>query len=315
MIWIIVLIIIIVIALAIMHTRETHPTIEREYREYLRSGQKTRIPFEIALRAWNRDARRWASRNRQIPGVGAGGPMRTRVCSWNVHSWTSADGMPVDVKAVMQVLRDINPDVLCLQEYQPNRAPNRALDAMFPYKFVEMITTHRDRAFGNTIYSKTPLTDMRVIDLPVDPDVGERRICQVVRIKGIQVYNVHLEVRSSYPDIHKYRYPQIDAVLRDARDAPGDNGTIVIGDFNAGCVSRKDRRFHEHIRRQGFASNMSGVGSTNIYGGFVDHAYTIDPVCLMGAYVYVTNISDHYPIIADVQQFVKSEKPYEHIPA
>lgn len=277
------------------------PTIWPEYISYLRSGQTTRIPFDVAKSGWDRDAKRFATRNNRLVGIRA-----PRLSSWNVHQWRHAAGIPASVDKITRDLHSIDADVLCLQEYMPRTDVDEVLDSIYPYKHITMM----DRNFGNAIFSRTPFVPAseRVINLPVDPEVNESRVCTVVQIiDGPTIMNTHLEVRNSYPYVHKYRYPQIDKIISEASRISGP--LILCGDFNAGVLSKVDHKFHDRIIESGFTrvpiNRKQSVANSNIYGGFVDHIY-VRNVNVSSIHTYFTNTSDHYPIITTAPVKIES---------
>jgi endonuclease/exonuclease/phosphatase family metal-dependent hydrolase len=292
MLLIIILVVILVIILALCEQRTS---IWKEYESYISSGQKSRIDFSVALAGWNRDARRFANVPNPHSGAGAGA---TRICTWNVHEWKHADGAQANIDEIKKVLCTIDADVLCLQEYQPRADVDGLLAGMYVDSFVELINDNV--AFGNAVFSRLPFSSSpRVMDLPVNPDVGERRIAIIVEIGSVRIANVHLEVRNNYPNVHEYRYPQIDAVLDSAPD-------VIVGDFNVGYVSGIDRKFHAHVKDSGWRNLWDGhfrkrAMLSNIYGGLVDHVYVRSVRSVYRSHAYVTNVSDHYPIIADIK--------------
>lgn len=294
----------------------TKPTIWKEYTQYLMSGQRRRISFDSALSAWNKDHKRFVRRNTKVPRTKVSPRICPRICTWNVHTWKKADGQYVAADQINRELGIINADILCLQEYSHRDDISAVLDSKYRYKFIQMIDT---MDFGNAIYSMKPIIGTRVISLPVHPEVNEQRICLVAQTYNIWILNTHLEVRNAYPHVHRYRYPQIDAILNELRsindiDAP----VVIVGDLNVGNKSKIDKKFHERITD---ASMCSAITSTrnrmrnlaynsNIYGGFVDHIYyNCNATGVTDVYEYFTDSSDHYPVIADIfyKQNIKSE--------
>jgi endonuclease/exonuclease/phosphatase family metal-dependent hydrolase len=289
------------------------PTIWSEYISYLQSGQRYRIPFDTAAGAWDMDAARWEHRNTYIP---ANAPGLHRIASWNVHQWKHADGTSVPIEKLRADIESINADVLCLQEFSKVPGVQKILADMYPYSFVEMVTDSGG-GFGNVIYSKVPMSNKRIIELPGDI---ERRICQHVTVKDTHIFNTHLEVRNNYPRIHSHRYPQINAIITEMQSLPDDARVVLCGDFNVGWSSVQDKDFHRTLMKAGYknvgawARRRAGamqigdhgahitnmVRNSSMYGGFIDHIYVLN-VAPIGFYELFTNTSDHYPIITDLR--------------
>jgi endonuclease/exonuclease/phosphatase family metal-dependent hydrolase len=306
-----------------MNARES-PTIWPAYTQYLNSGQRYRIPFDEALSAWNTDVQRWAYRNAQIPtrsARSARSARAIRVTSWNVHQWRRADGTPAGADQLAADLATIDADVLCLQEY----APTEALAERYPYSVVEMLYDHGG-GFGNAIFSKYPITQQRVIELPTTPPVLERRVCMHAQIavpgETLHVFNTHLEVRNDYPDVHRYRYPQLHRIIEAMNATPGR--VILCGDFNTGWNSEVDRQLHRELTAAGYRNagayarqaqhvHTNMVRNTSLYGGFVDHIYVRAKRAkraerIVGFYELFTNASDHYPVIVDIDAYAHTSK-------
>jgi len=325
MIWVIVLLIlIIIIATLIMSSAQNKkPTIWNEYIAYLRSGQKNRIPHDLALQGWNIDAKRFASRNnavQTIPGFPeSSGFPKSRICSWNVHTWKKANGVNVGAEQIERDINYINADILCLQEYVNREDISAVLDKKYPYKVVQLINGSWSTDFGNAIYSKQPITEKHYLELPVDPEANEKRICLMARIgngtDGMWIMNAHLEVRNSYPNVHKYRYPQLDCILSEANKLQGR--VIILGDFNVGNLSKMDKRFHQNLKDNGWSTPKDAgviynntVYNSNMYGGFVDHIYfRKGETNVYGFYEYFTDASDHYPVIIDSYNMIMPDMP------
>lgn len=296
-----VIVAVIVLAMIVRARGAARPTIWREYVQYLRSGQQARISFDVALAGWERDAKRFVHRNaRRVNRT----DHSLCVTSWNVHQWKHAGGDDVSVEQIESDIRAIDADVLCLQEYMPREDIDEALSRVYPHRVVEMV--HPE--YGNAILSRIPfdIEGARVIDLPNDTTgPSDRRVCVIVEIRGIVIVNTHLEVRNDYPYVHKYRYPQIDTILRElSNDRINDRTIVLCGDFNVGIVSRIDREFHKCIEKAGFTRvPVRNLWSSSIYGGIVDHIYIRSPdesVSRGDGRVYFTNASDHYPVDACV---------------
>lgn len=289
----VILVIVLAMIVRVRSISRARPTIWRSYVQYLRSGQQARIPFDDALAGWERDAKRFARRNaRQVDRT----DHSLCVASWNVHQWKHANGEDVSVEQIESDIRAIDADVLCLQEYMPREDIDDALSRVYPHRVVEMV--HPE--YGNAILSRIPFDSegARVIDLPNDPSgPSDRRVCIIVEIRGVVIANTHLEVRNDYPYVHKYRYPQIDTILRELSN---DRPIVLCGDFNVGIVSRIDREFHKCIEEAGFIRvSVRNLWSSSIYGGIVDHIYIRSPDesgSRGEGRAYFTNASDHYPI-------------------
>jgi endonuclease/exonuclease/phosphatase family metal-dependent hydrolase len=252
-----------------------------------------RIPFHEAQDAWNDDARRFAWKNDEIRATRSG---QVRIATWNVHQWKHPDGNWISNEKVNRAISSINADILCLQEFTDENLPS-AIPDMYPHKFVEY-TVAGYNGFANAIFSKHPILDQHVIELP---NGGiERRICLRASILGFNIYNAHLEVRGgSDGDIHKYRRPQMRAILEDIANR---NRVVLCGDFNVGTVAPEDAEFHSNIQMT--SNKPPRMISSSIYGGLVDHIYTSFDLRLASeaAAAYYSSLSDHYCLVLDIDK-------------
>src|SRR5437660_1581518 len=137
-----------------------------------------------------------------------------RVATWNVwgryHRWH--ERQPV----ILETLRSIDADVVCLQEAWANesRCQPEELSGALGMSFVyDAGFDMNGGTSGNAVLSRWPFTRHEVIELPmegggaVDTDVGERRLVTFAELDGprgpMQVFSVHLSWRADWSGVRQ----------------------------------------------------------------------------------------------------------------
>lgn len=177
--------------------------------------------------------------------VVASGGQTARVLTFNV--W----GNNHDLSQIETWLREVNPDLVLLQEISPAYAqetlPN-LLD-VYPYQFAQEDTT---RWGGNIVLSHYPIVEQGFLDLEGDGTPTQQRLVLDINGQPVAVYNVHLAFparapRFALPVDSFYARTALgyDAGLRNAQIrgllAALENEPypfIVGGDFNTSDQSR-----------------------------------------------------------------------------
>lgn len=192
-----------------------------------------------------------------------------RVVSWNIHWGCGKDGR-IRIHAIIEVLRKLNPDVVCLQEVAANHPElegsatsnqfKQLAGAFGGYRSIDQPTSelYRNnvpRLFGNLILSKYRITQVYRHLLPWPPDPSHppglpRGALEVVLDAPngkLRVVNTHLEYYSQvqrFEQVRRLKYLHWEACER-ARLAPPDPSldapyqlgarpatAIICGDFN-----------------------------------------------------------------------------------
>ncbi|MGZ8290224.1 MAG: endonuclease/exonuclease/phosphatase family protein [Telluria sp.] len=192
-----------------------------------------------------------------------------RVVSWNIH-WGCGKDSRIRIHAIIDVLRKLNPDIICLQEVAANHPElegnasanqfRQLAGAFGGYQPVleptsEIYQNNMPRQFGNLLLSKYRITQVHRHSLPWPPDesspAGMPRgmIETVVEAPGgkLRVLTTHLEYYSAMQrmaQVKHLKYLHWEACER-ARlyqpnttlDAPFQLGfrpgsAIYCGDFN-----------------------------------------------------------------------------------
>jgi endonuclease/exonuclease/phosphatase family metal-dependent hydrolase len=161
------------------------------------------------------------------------------IVSYNVHSGIGTDGR-FDLHRIGQVLQEIGPDIIALQECGDFRG---ATDhEQHPEHLAEMLgfhmaygpnVIHNGRRYGNAILSRLPILRSRNYDLSVKKDREARGAlrCDLQLDNGKQLHVFCLHLGLSVGE----RRAQEEALVLSAdilRDAVRDDPLIVCGDFN-----------------------------------------------------------------------------------
>ncbi|MEO2061905.1 MAG: endonuclease/exonuclease/phosphatase family protein [Christiangramia sp.] len=164
-----------------------------------------------------------------------------KVMAYNIHH-ANPPSKPdvIDINAIVNAIRNQNPDVVALQEVDVNTkrsgSINEAekiaeqLDMNF---FFGKAIDYDEGEYGVAILSKFPLSETVVNKLPVEAGTnGEPRILLTAKIKTPKGYEVrfgstHLDAQSASTN----RLVQIQEIIDIAKDE--DLPFIIAGDFNA----------------------------------------------------------------------------------
>ena len=163
--------------------------------------------------------------------------MELTLASYNIHSGIGTDGR-FDLHRVGEVLREINADVIALQEVGDFRGATSREDQ--PEHLAELLGLHmafgpnvvrNGRRYGNAILSRLPILNSKNYDLSVqrreprgalrcDLDLGEN--------KQLHVFCLHLGLSMSERRTQESLLLSADIL----RDAVRKDPVVVCGDFN-----------------------------------------------------------------------------------
>ena len=237
-------------------------------------------------------------------------PELLRVVTYNVHKCRGMDGR-VRPMRIVEVLREINADIVALQEvFSLEGMPHEADQAQFISDNLDLhygvgeTRKLRGRTYGNVVLSRFPVRAMNNYDLTVRG--CERRAClradlELNEGKLLHIFNVHLG--TAFLERRHQARKLVNGDILNAAGLPGLR--IMLGDFNEwtrGLVSRllasrlESANVRLHLRR------------TRTYPGLLpllhlDHIY-FDPLMkLEGLTLHRSRraliASDHLPLIAD----------------
>jgi endonuclease/exonuclease/phosphatase family metal-dependent hydrolase len=160
-----------------------------------------------------------------------------RLVTWNIHKGIGTD-RAYRLDRIIQVLRELDGDVVCLQEVDVGVARSAlehqgeriAAELGYRHTAIGLNVRVRGGAYGNATLSKHPLADVRNVDLTVPPK--KRRGGLVTRVvagppEGWLVANVHLGLLHVERAIQARRL--FDHLFEGTR--PGQP-LVVAGDWN-----------------------------------------------------------------------------------
>jgi endonuclease/exonuclease/phosphatase family metal-dependent hydrolase len=234
----------------------------------------------------------------------ARGTARTRelrVVTWNIHAAVGTDGRYAPER-VVDVLKEIDPDIVALQEVASEQAHAGFLAdlgrATGFHVVAGLLRQRRGSDFGNAVLSRFPVQSVERLDLTVDPYEPRGALDVCVDLGApvpLRVMATHLGLR---PGERREQVRRILAVVE--RDSP--HPTLLMGDLNEWYLwGRPLRWLHSHFReipaapptfparRPVFALDRIWVSPTGSVQRLARHATTLSRVA-----------SDHLPLYADI---------------
>ncbi len=178
---------------------------------------------------------------------------KLRLLTWNIHKGIGTDRR-YRLDRVIDVLRDLDADVVCLQEVDrgvPRSSFEDQADRLsqalgYDHAALGLNVRVKKGAYGNLTLSRYPLEDIQNVDLTVPPK--KRRSGLVVRVRagppeGWLVANVHLGL------MHMERRIQVRRLLAHLFEgAAPDQPLLIAGDWNEWTT----RLVHGALREFGF---------------------------------------------------------------
>jgi endonuclease/exonuclease/phosphatase family metal-dependent hydrolase len=235
-----------------------------------------------------------------------------RLITWNIHKGIGTDGK-YRLDRVVKVLRDLEPDVVCLQEVDEGvgrsgyeRQSQRLADELgFPYAAMGLNVRVGAGGYGNLTLSRHPLDEVHNVDLTIP--WKKRRSGLVTRVrwghpKGWLVANVHLGL------MHLERRAQVRRLISHLLEGSVAGQPVVLaGDWNewrSRLVQDVVHRFGFHIARSDVAGAPWRTFPSRRPLVALDKILYRDPVrCRHVACVadlWTRTASDHLPLVVDL---------------
>jgi endonuclease/exonuclease/phosphatase family metal-dependent hydrolase len=156
-----------------------------------------------------------------------------RVATYNIHRCRGMDRRVIPSR-IADVLRDIDADVLALQEVvgagPAGAGQAEEIGAALGMGWVMTSVRHlRNHLFGNVVLSRFPIVQHSHYDLSwrtCEPRACQRADLNLGRGRPLHVYNVHLGTAVLE---RRYQAPRLASFVHDRRVA---GPKIILGDFN-----------------------------------------------------------------------------------
>ncbi|MEM7229526.1 MAG: endonuclease/exonuclease/phosphatase family protein [Planctomycetota bacterium] len=213
-----------------------------------------------------------------------------RVFLSNVLGWNH------ETQAMLEQIRDEDPDIIVIQEYRNHWEDALAtLADRWPYAHGRL----RSDAFGMLVLSKTPFdAEVRMFGVKEDSVVG------TLTLHGESVSFLAIHPK---PPKSRATSNRRDLLLRNVREHIGqpDGPTIVAGDFNATMWSAPYQRF---VRDTGLRNARQGFGVLPTWPSQlpvvmripIDHVLVTRDITVADFRIGDACGSDHLPVIVDL---------------
>ncbi|MEK7531077.1 MAG: endonuclease/exonuclease/phosphatase family protein [Patescibacteria group bacterium] len=246
-----------------------------------------------------------------------------KLLQWNI--WYKED-----IRNVLKLLREVNADVICLQELtinhphynqRMNTAQFIAEGLGFHYHFKEAqsgIVDGVEEKYGNGIFSRYPIlkTNHVYIQDPLDPYVEntdydkEGRIYVEIAVnvggRELTVGTVHMSYTHKFEpnEAKKVETNKLVEVLKSKKD-----NFIITGDFNSLPDSYTITEIEKYLKNLGPAQTENTWTTKPFsYNGFevnsldwrLDYCFATPDVQTVSAKILETAYSDHLPILIEI---------------
>jgi endonuclease/exonuclease/phosphatase family metal-dependent hydrolase len=142
-------------------------------------------------------------------------------------------------QAIVAVLRQWEPDVVCLQEVveseQGNQADWLAAELGGWHVAFASVKHHLGPArFGNAVLSRWPIDASGSAELPNEPDEAEvQRVVAHARTNGLDVFSTHLAWQLHDADLRERQVQALVEYVEANTQANASVGPVIAGDFNS----------------------------------------------------------------------------------
>lgn len=216
-----------------------------------RLAHKQLVPKQDLINSFVGDCKKLSSYNRLIPQKNSGDTSTLRIATYNVHYWADPNEKP-NFQGIMQTIKEINADVLILQEVvvfdeQVLTQAFSSLGYVVDFTTFGATTNNTKKPFGNMIIARPGLITKSVVKTfdADQSDLHERRCfitttLQLPHNKHITIVGTHLDVWDNTG--HK-RVLEVQELINVFQQ---NSNTIIAGDFNA-------------VRKQDYTYRVNGI--------------------------------------------------------
>ncbi|HEU4495895.1 MAG TPA: endonuclease/exonuclease/phosphatase family protein [Flavobacterium sp.] len=240
--------------------------------------------------------------------------MSYNVRLFNLYKWIPRDDVP---ELIEEFIKDVNPDILCIQEYSEGKINLRT----YQHKYILM--KGENTLTGQAIFSKYPIIGKGDI---VFPNSSNNAIYADIK-RGqdtIRVYNMHLQSIKITPDVHElnedingiseqkskkmikrmslaFKAQQEQAEILMNHKKNSKFAEIICGDMNNSAFSFVYRSIRGNLN-DAFEEAGTGFGKSydfNYYPARIDYIFADKKMQVKKFENYPDFInSDHFPIVA-----------------
>lgn len=246
-----------------------------------------------------------------------------KVLQWNI--WYKED-----IKNIISTIKNINPDIICLQELTINHphynqganVPEliaRDLGFNFFYKEAQKnLSEGKERSYGNGIFSRYPIVDSRFLYIQVQQDQenktpdyskeGRVYIECKIDVSG-EIYTVattHMSYTDRFVQTEE-KHAEADKLLSVVKE--NKSKYILTGDFNSLPGSYTVDKVHGLLKNAGPSFDQKTWTTKPFsYNGFeadtlawrIDYCFVSQEINCASSQIINTSFSDHLPILIEV---------------
>lgn len=245
-----------------------------------------------------------------------------KVMSYNVRLFNAyQEDSPVNVsETISEILRDTEPDILCIQEYYRGQNIDFSL---YPYQYKHFRSSKnksgvlKENDLGHAILSKYPIVNRGAFDFKAT--YNNTLYVDVVKLQDtIRIYNLHLESIGVAPKVSylqetntkkllgrissgfKKQQAQMEQILAHKENSPYP--VLLSGDFNNTPFSYIYREM-TNAMKDSYLERGSGLGTTYLFDAYpmrIDYILASQTFRILKFETVKTTFSDHYPIVATI---------------
>lgn len=260
-----------------------------------------------------------------------------RVMSYNIQMFNNPSKGNVDNrKEILRVIKEVSPDVICIQEYYTRSKGENDMGKHFSkelglkFSFFTPVAKNDYDAYGIAIFSKYPIEGSGALDININEKIVNRVVYSDIKKAGkiFRVYNVHLQSVGFQQEDYDFikqdaaagnmdvqstkrigrrlkaaylkRNVQVDSLYAHIQVAKIP--FIVAGDFNDTPLSYSVNRVSSEMKNA-FVEKGSGWGVT-YNGAFpnfqIDYILASKQFQIQNFQIVREKFSDHYPIWSDL---------------
>jgi endonuclease/exonuclease/phosphatase family metal-dependent hydrolase len=217
-----------------------------------------------------------------LVGEGLFGPLietTMRVVSWNL--WWRFGPWEARLPAIAATLRDLDPDVCCLQEVWEDGTRSQAAelaDALGGYHHAYAAGIRYDGlAFGNAVLSRWPIAGSGERGLPDGDSDPEGRTVLRAELDGprgpVEAYSTHLHWKLYDSHVRQAQVATICRFIAESKDRR-TYPPVLCGDFNASPDSDEIRALTG--RRRTFVGRQAFLDAWEVAGEGEGHSWTVE---------------------------------------